>query len=178
MADDSSTSMFGDDINSTPLSKLGIGAGGGGVPSMTVTSRKDEPPLAPPMYTADVPGLSGAPQPQHQQHQPKHVSFDTQDYVQEIPGRHQTPRQQPQYRRVSRGGGGGGGGKKKKLVAFVSAYAHPLTVAVLMVVVLWYYPQAARLPYASHAGYLTTLGILGVGVASAVTYGVVEHIVD
>ena len=171
--------MFGDDINSTPISKLTM------PPAMTVTSKADTPggPLAPPVYSPTLPPpQQQQQQPQQQFHDERRVSFDDVDYVREIPSRRKR-HLPPQHRWDPRGSTPAPPpapkSKKKRVLRLLSAYAHPLAVFALVLILTWYLPAVAQWPYlGSQYGGLSVVGCLAAAAAVALAYGIVESIVD
>ena len=185
----SESSVFGDDINSTPIGKLTM-------PPMSMSSKNDPGapgPVEPPVYSPVVDtGGSG-----------RHVTFDDHDYVQEIPSRgsrgsrgsrkskkskkaKKMPPSMPAFHPgywpagPPRAAPARPQKKQKRIFALAAAYAHQLTVAVLMVIVLWYYPKIVAFPYLGDGSgmHMSTVGIAAVAAAAGVAYGVIEHIVD
>ena len=173
--------MFGDDINSTPISKLTM-------PPMSMTSKADTPggPLAPPVYSPDIPQQQ--PQQFQEQEQPRRVSFDDVDYVREIPSRRKKRHAPPQHYWDPRGAAPAPpppppppaqAKKSKRVLRLLSAYAHPLAVFALVLVLLWYLPKVAQWPYlGSQYGGLSVVGCLAASAAVALAYGIVESIMD
>ena len=183
MADpgESSASVFGDDINSTPVSKIQL-------PPMSMSSKNDgSGPLQMPVYKPEV---------DMGDHQ-RRVSFDDTQYVREIPGRRERKHRssRSRSRRDDDDGRDGSWGqqmqqmlvqppveekpKRKKIFELAARYGHAFAVFFLTLIVLWYYPRISTMPYmGSGAGGLSVLGIFGVSFAVSGVYGVVEAIVD
>jgi hypothetical protein len=177
-----SSSVFGDDINATPVSKLNV-------PSMVVTSRKDADAaggkLEMPVYNPDQYNTDNS-------QQNKSVRFDETPSVREIPRReysNEPPQRQPQRQRQvqrqrqpqpqptppprrKR--------QSKKIFRMLARYSHALIVLALVVIALWYHARvvAAAPSFLSNGRELTMLGIAVAGVGTATMYGVVEHVVD
>jgi len=183
-----SSSVFGDDINATPVSKLNV-------PSMVVTSRKDADAaggkLEMPVYNPDqyntenksvrfdeTPSVREIPRREYsneRQPQPRRRSVD---YIQPVPqrqvqrqSRHFLPQPTPPPRRKR---------QSKKIFRMLARYSHALIVLALVVIALWYHARvvAAAPSFLSNGRELTMLGIAVAGVGTATMYGVVEHVVD
>ena len=172
------SSVFGDDINSTPIGKLTM-------PPMSMSSKNDPGapgPVEPPVYSPVV--ETG-----------RHVTFDDHDYIQEIPSRKSKKSKDKKSKKAKKAvsmpafhpGYWPAGPpqppapppkKQKKIFVLAAAYAHQIAVAALMVIALWYYPKIVAFPYVGDTVHMTTLGIAAVAAAAGVAYGVIEHIVD
>ena len=174
------SSVFGDDINSTPIGKLTM-------PPMSMSSKNDPGapgPVEPPVYSPVV--ETG-----------RHVTFDDHDYVQEIPSRKSKKSKDKKSKKAKKAvsmpafhpGYWPAGPpraaapppkKQKKIFVLAAAYAHQIAVAALMVIALWYYPKIVAFPYMGDGSgmQMSTVGIAAVAAAAGVAYGVIEHIVD
>lgn len=176
-------SMFGDDINSTPISKLQQ------IPMMTSKSDPGMAPVEPPVYNPTVED--------QQRQQQKRVTFALEDDVYDEKEakkkrrhrrRHHRDQQQqqwvppvPQYypqlapppvppAPVH---------KTKKILEVMQVYGHRLVVFVMFMVVLWYYRKIASFPYVGGGnGYVSTMGSVGVALAASGVYGIVESLLD
>ena len=157
MAAQQDQKMFGDDINSTPLTSL--------QPVMTSKADAGNVPLEPPVYNPNVPPA-----------EEKRVRFA--DDVQQQP-RHQQPRQryypqhytqqQPQQQPP----------KKKKLLELFGLYGQHMVVFALVFAVLWYYSTFAATSYFGNGtGYVSLVGGLLLASASSGVYGVSKHLLD
>ena len=195
MAAPQQDTMFGDDINSTPLTKL---------QQMPAMSSKNDPgapgPLEPPVYSPTV-------QLEHPQHPappppPKQVRFQDDDLQNDLQNDrrlqkdrrsrrrereqrkqrdqyrymmppqpvYQFPPQQQQQPPA----------KAAKLAVLLRSYGHPLLVFALVLVVLWYHPRVAGMPYLGAPGGagLSTLGKVAAAFCAAGAYGALESLVD
>ena len=182
-----SSSVFGDDINATPVSKLNV-------PSMVVTSRKDADAaggkLEMPVYNPDQYNTSQ--QNKSAGFDTKSVRFDETPSVREIPPRNYSNERQPQPRRQSQPQRQVQRQRQrqrqpqppprrtKKIFRMLAQYSHALIVLALVVIALWYHARvvAAAPSFLSNGRELTMLGIAVAGVGTATMYGVVEHVVD
>lgn len=174
----SESSVFGDDINSTPIGKLTM-------PPMSMSSKNDPGapgPVEPPVYSPVV--ETG-----------RHVTFDDHDYVHEIPSRKSKKPKKPKKSKklppsmpAFHPGYWPAGPpqpparpqKQKRIFVLAAAYAHQIAVAALMIIALWYYPKIVAFPYMGDSSgmQMSTVGIAAVAAAAGVAYGVIEHIVD
>lgn len=173
------SSVFGDDINSTPIGKLTM-------PPMSMSSKNDPGapgPVEPPVYSPVV--ETG-----------RHVTFDDHDYVQEIPSRKSKKSKAKKSKKEAKNAmsmpafhpGYWPAGppqpparpqkKQKRIFVLAAAYAHQIAVAALMIIALWYYPKIVAFPYMGDTVQMSTVGIAAVAAAAGVAYGVIEHIVD
>lgn len=171
MPDDS---VFGDDTNATPLTKLNI-------PQVTTT--KGQPPLEPPVYNATVPQPPPPPPPQQQQEPPmqqreqKHVRFDDVPMMYAPPPppvyehhprhdpRHDLP-PPPSSRRMG------------KMADFMATYAHRILVFVVVCLCLWWYRPVARLPYLGDGEHVSILGVGAMGLLASSMYGIGAYLLD
>ena len=179
-------SMFGDDINATDINSLTM------PPHAAMSSKNDigaPGPLEPPIYSPSV------------DMQQRRVTFDETPHIQEIPHRadlvadedrrrdrsRDRERSRRRDRRSSRSGRGSSKTKKsekkpkktRRIVQLASEYAHRAVVAALVLVLLWYHPKIAALPYVGNGyGNLNVLAIFGMSIAVAGMYGVIESIID
>lgn len=164
MAQQQETSMFGDDINSTPIAKLQI-------PVMTSKADSGAPPLEPPVYNPTVEQqpkrvrFEDPPvKPLHQQPKPEPPRYQRPMYMYPPPPPPPAPAQQPE---------------KKKFVKLLGAYSHHLVVFGLIVGLLWYYGKFASFQYMGNgAGHLSVLGIVALAGSSAGIYGLAKHLLD
>lgn len=167
MAAESSSNVFGDDINATPLSKLSL------TPKMT--SRSDSGgAVAPPVYN---PTIEADEKPQ------KKVRFDDsverqqqrigkRRYYAPSPAAYRPPPAAPQQQPAALP-------KKKRLVELMASYSHLLVVIVLVAAILWYYPKLSAMPYVGGSyGSLSVFGIALVACSAGGLYGVAEHVID
>jgi hypothetical protein len=185
MAQQQQDSMFGDDINSTPIAKLQQ------MPAMT--TKAEMGPVEPPVYNPTV----------ELQQQQKHVRFaDDDDYEDDYirdkskkkkDRRHRKHRHKsrdlypmaaqyyPQYpvaAPVPPPVAEAAVPKKTKVLELLHTYGHRAVVFALFVGVLWYYRKLASFPYVGSNGYVTTVGTLGIALAASGIYGVIESLLD
>lgn len=178
-------SMFGDDINATNINSLTM------PPHAAMSSKNDIGPLEPPIYSPSV------------EMQQRRVTFDDEPHIQEIPRRadlvadedrrrdrdrdRSRDRSRRRDRRSSRSSQSSSKTKKsekkpkktRRIVQLASEYAHRAVVAALVLVLLWYHPKIAALPYVGNGyGNLNVVAIFGISIATAGAYGVVESILD
>jgi hypothetical protein len=171
-------SVFGDDINSTPVSKLTM------PPQPTVQSKAGQPPLEAPVYSPDVPERS------------RHVTFDDRDYVREIPAREksrhrrgsrryvappqpQQPVQQPYYDlRPLPPAPPAPRTKLQRAADLLRAWGHQLAVFAIVLAALWNYARMASWPYVGNGAALTSLGTVAISLSVAGVYGVIKHVID
>ena len=196
MADDKSTSLFGDDINATPLDKL--------VHAPTrfpseMTSRKSAPPLEPLAYNPTVPVDDPPPQ-----HQPQH------HHQQELRQRKRPPppppqQQQhkyqatmppppapqpympqapyaPQYYPVAapQASQPAAAQPKSGWLAKLERHGRAMAVAFLVFAVVWYaLPHVTRVAWLLHPSGtgVSMSGALGLAVITAVLFGMVDSYV-
>jgi hypothetical protein len=168
------------DINATDINTLTM------PPHAAMSSKNDigaPGPLEPPIYSPSV------------DMQQRRVTFDETPHVQEIPRRadlvadedrrRARSRDRSRYRdrRSSRSSKSNKSGKKppntRRIVQLAAEYAHRAVVAALVLVLLWYHPKIAALPYLGNGyGNLNVLAIFGMSIATAGMYGAVESIID
>jgi len=177
MAAQQDQKMFGDDINSTPLTSL--------QPVMTSKADAGNVPLEPPVYNPNVPPAEEKrfaddarrtvrfaehtrqqrQQRQQRQHQPRQRYYPQQQqplYIQQPP---EQPPQQPQ--------------KKKKLLELLGTYGQHMVVFALVFAVMWYYSTFAATSYFGNGtGYVSLMGGLFLASASSGVYGVSKHLLD
>lgn len=180
MSQQQDSGMFGDDINSTPISKLQQ------IPMMTSKSDAGMAPVEPPIYNPTV----EVQQPQ------KRVTFveeeDDDDVYHEKRAKKERRRHRhrekqqwaPQYypqlqvappvpqQPIQEK-------KTKKIFEMLHVYGHRLVVFVLFMAVLWYYRKLATFPYiGSDDGYVNVIGSLGLSIAASGIYGIIESLMD
>lgn len=182
MSQQQDSGMFGDDINSTPISKLQQ------IPMMTSKSDVGMAPVEPPIYNPTV----------EVQQQQKRVTFveeedDDDDIYHEKRAKKERRRHRhrekqqwaPQYypqlqmmapppvqEPVQEK-------KTKKVLELLRVYGHRLVVFVLFMAVLWYYRKLATFPYiGSDDGYVNVIGSLGLSIAASGIYGIIESLMD
>lgn len=159
-------SVFGDDINSTPISKIQL------PPVAAVQSKGDAPPLQPPIYKPEVATAD-------EQNVQKQVTFDDTQYVREIPARRKkrSTMQAPwaQYADVPPLPPPP---KKNRVLGTLMRFSHHIVVFALFVIALWYHAKLAAMPYIGTGYALTIPGILAISLAAAGAYGIIESIVD
>jgi hypothetical protein len=178
MSQQQDTGLFGDDINSTPISKLQQ------IPMMTSKSDPGMVPVEPPVYnpTVDLP------------QQPKRVTFadesDSDDSKRKSKKREKRHRHRhepqivPQYYMMPPPPPAAAmpsepTSKKKRVFEVLQQYGHRLIIFVLVMAVLWYYRKLATFPYVGNGvGYVSTLGSAGIALAVSGTYGIIESLLD
>lgn len=182
MSDQQSLFSSSGDINATDINSLTM------PPHAAMSSKNDigaPGPLEPPIYSPSV------------DMQQRRVTFDDEPHIQEIPHRadlvadedRRRDRSRRRDRRSSRSSRSSRGSKTKKsekkpkktrrIVQLASEYAHRAVVAALVLVMLWYHPKIAALPYLGNGyGNLNVLAIFGMSIAVAGMYGVIESIID
>ena len=171
------------DINATDINTLTM------PPHAAMSSKNDigaPGPLEPPIYSPSV------------DMQQRRVTFDDEPHIQEIPRRadlvadedRRRARSRDRSRRRDRDRHSRRSSSKTKksekkpkktrrIVQLASEYAHRAVVAALVLVLLWYYPKIAALPYVGNGyGHLNMVAIVGISVATAGAYGIVESILD
>ena len=176
MAAQQDQKMFGDDINSTPLTSL--------QPVMTSKADAGNVPLEPPVYNPTVPAEEKRfadtrrtvrfadtrrteQQQQRQRYYPQQQQRQRyypqqQQYVQQP--QQQQPQQQPPP-------------QKKKLLELLGAYGQHMVVFALVFVVVWYYSKFAATSYLGNGtGYVSLMGGLLLASASSGVYGVSKHL--
>jgi hypothetical protein len=170
------------DINATDINSLTM------PPHMSSKNDIGAPgPLEPPIYSPSV-----------DMQQQRRVTFDETPHIQEIPHRADLAadedrrrvrsRDRDRIRRRDRRSSSKTSKTKKsekkpkktrRIVQLASEYAHRAVVAALVLVLLWYHPKIAALPYVGNGyGNLNVLAIVGISIATAGAYGVVESILD
>jgi len=186
MAAPQQDTMFGDDINSTPLTKL---------QQMPAMSSKNDPgapgPLEPPVYSPTVqlehPQHSAPPPPKQGRFQDDDLQADRRQdrrsrrrereqrdkyrYMMPPPPVYQLHPPAPQQPPPA---------KSAKLAVLLRSYGHPLLVFALVLVVLWYHPRVAGMPYLGtpEGAGLSTLGKVAAAFCAAGAYGALESLVD
>jgi hypothetical protein len=172
MAAQQDQKMFGDDINSTPLTSL--------QPVMTSKADAGNVPLEPPVYNPNVPPAEEkrfaedarrtvrfaehTDTRQQRHHQPRQRYYpQQQQYIQQQP---QQPQQPPPQ-------------KKKKLLELLGTYGQHMVVFALVFAVVWYYSTFAATSYFGNGtGYVSLMGGLFLASASSGVYGVSKHLLD
>jgi|SRR5210317_152657 len=179
-------SVFGDDTNATPLSKLNV-------PQVTSNSGRD--PLQAPVYSPDVPAPEKQvrfadppeqqqpprplpPPPQQQQQRPQRRRYyrgppppHLQQFQQYPPPQHQYAHPQAPSPPLS---------SKNKLSGLVETYAHRVVVFLIVCLVLYWYGALVRFPYIGDATstHMTVFGITTVGMLAASMFGIAEFLID
>jgi len=183
-------SVFGDDTNATPLSKLNV-------PQVTSNSGRD--PLQAPVYSPDVPvpekqvRFADPPEQQHQQRPqpprpppPQQQQQPRQRYYRHPPPPQQPPHhlqqfqqypppshpQQQQYPHHP--------SSKHKLAGLVDKYARRVAVFLIVCLVLYWYGALVRFPYIGDATstHMTVFGITTVGLRAGSLFGIAEFFID
>lgn len=160
MPDDS---VFGDDTNATPLTKLNI-------PQMS--SNRNQP-LDAPVYSPDVP----VPEKQvrfadpQQQPPPPPPPRPMQRRFYRPPPPPPPPPQPPALLPEA---------KQSKFALLVDTYAHRLMVFAVVCLVLYWYQPLIHLPYIGNqtSTHMTVFGITVVAMLGASLYGIGEYLVD
>lgn len=168
-------SVFGDDTNATPLSKLNV-------PQMS--SNKGQP-LEAPVYSPDIPQpeqktvrfADQPPQQPPQQQQMErlpprspHPPAPPPAYYDRYYGRPRHPPRPPPPLEE----------KRSKFGALVDTYAHRIMVFAVVCLVLYWYGALIQLPYIGNqeSTHMTVFGITVVGLLGASMYGVGEYLID
>lgn len=184
MSQQQDSGIFGDDINSTPISKLQQ------IPMMTSKSDPGMAPVEPPVYNPTV----------EVQQQQKRVSFASEDDVYDEKEakkerRHRRRESRRDQQQQWRGppvpqyypqlapppmplAPPAPAHKTKKILEVLHVYGHRLVVFVLFMAVLWYYQKLASFPYIGANGYVSAVGSFGVALAASGVYGIVESLMD
>lgn len=170
-------SVFGDDTNATPLSKLNV-------PQMS--SNKGQP-LEAPVYSPDIPQpeqktVRFADPPSQQQQQPP----PQQQQMERLPPRSPHPPAPPPayydryYGRPRHRPPLPPEEKRSKFGALVDTYAHRIIVFAVVCLALYWYGALIQLPYIGNQAstHMTVFGITVVGLLGASMYGVGEYLID
>lgn len=172
----SKDSVFGDDINSTPISKL----------QPMVSSNKGRP-LEVPVYDPSVEQTQTAVKPKPKHKTKKQRTSTKQQKIKTPPdglypnglypnGLYPNalypnalyPAPQPTEQTQTR----------KRLFVYFERYKHQLGVFALVMALLWYLPKLATLPYVGGTPTLSTTGKAVAALVLAGVYGVYKHIVE
>lgn len=185
MPDDS---VFGDDTNATPLTKLNV---------PQVSSNKGQP-LEAPVYSPDLPQSQQQPQQQRDDpakrvtfaDPPEQPQFQQQQQQQQMMRQRQMMQRQRQMQQQQHHmqppptppppPPPPPETPRSKFGSFVDTYAHRIMVFVIVCLVLYWYSALVRFPYIGNAmsTQMTVFGITVVGLLAASLYGIGEFLVE
>lgn len=160
------TSIFGDDINSTPISNL--------QPMQPmVQTKKDAPPVEPPIYDPNPPAPIA-----------KRVHFEEPVYKKPRKEKRNVvaPPLVPEYASLFHQQFNPPpvpeAPKPRKIVQLLESYGTYMTVFALVVVALWYMPRVAAMPYVGTGSGLSILGIIAVALGVASSFGIISSVLE
>lgn len=186
MSQQDNNSIFGDDINSTPISKLQQ------IPMMTSKSDAGMAPIEPPMYNPtvetqqqkrvtfaeddDVYDDKRAKKERRHHRKKSHYQEQQQQWAPpqyypqlQLPQQIQPPPPAPPIQEK----------KTKKVLELLQVYGHRIVVFVLFIAILWYYRKLASFPYIGTGdGYINVVGSVGISLAASGIYGIIESLLD
>lgn len=151
-------SIFGDDINSTPITKL----------QPMVQTKKDALPVEPPMYDPNPPAPPV----------PKRVRFEEPEQT-----RPRSKTKDPSYanmfhQQFAPPPPPPPPPKPRKIVQLFESYGTYMIVFVLVAIALWYAPKISTMPYLGTGHGLSILGTLALSTAVSTSFGIVSSVMD